>query len=121
MWEVDLPQKVGPQEKKGVFLSLTPGSSHESGLAPGIALTAGGLSEPPGGPVGLLKRGEGGLRGLHNEEVNVQKFPLKWNMTGGLCSGSLGTKLITSTPPIKTFITSFSRARKVMCEAFDWM
>lgn len=33
VWEVDLPQKVGPQEKKGVFLSFMLGSSYESGLA----------------------------------------------------------------------------------------
>ena len=58
MWEVDLPQKVGPQEKKGVFLSLfffflTLGSSYESGLALGSTLIAGGLQAtwgPGGGP-----------------------------------------------------------------------
>ena len=43
MWEVDLPQKVGPQEKKGVFLSFMLDSSYESGLAPGNTLIAGGL------------------------------------------------------------------------------
>lgn len=43
MWEVDLPQKVGPQEKKGVFLSFMLGSSYGSGLALGSALLAGGL------------------------------------------------------------------------------
>lgn len=43
MWEVDLPQKVGPQENKGVFLSFTLGSSYESGLALGSTLIAGGL------------------------------------------------------------------------------
>lgn len=52
MWEVDLPQKVGPQEKKGVFLSFMPGSSYESGLALGSTLIAGGLQATwgPGGP-----------------------------------------------------------------------
>jgi len=43
MWEVALPQKVGPQEKKGVFLSFMPGSTYESGLALGSTLIAGGL------------------------------------------------------------------------------
>lgn len=43
MWEVDLPRKVGPQEKKGVFLSFMPGSSYESGLALGSTVIAGGL------------------------------------------------------------------------------
>lgn len=43
MWEVALPQKVGPQEKKGVFLSFMLGSSYESGLALGSTLIAGGL------------------------------------------------------------------------------
>lgn len=43
MWEVDLPQKVGPREKKGVFLSFMPSSSYESGLALGSTLIAGGL------------------------------------------------------------------------------
>lgn len=43
MWEVDLPQKVGPQEKKGVFLSFMRGSSYESSLALGSTLIAGGL------------------------------------------------------------------------------
>lgn len=52
MWEVDLPQKVGPQEKKGVFLSFMPGSSSESGLAPGSTLIAGGLQSHLGACMG---------------------------------------------------------------------
>lgn len=43
MWEVALPGKVGPQEKKGVFLSFMDGSSYESVLALGSKLIAGGL------------------------------------------------------------------------------
>ncbi len=43
MWEVDSPQKVGPQQKKGVFLSFTPGSFYESRLALGSTVIAGGL------------------------------------------------------------------------------
>ena len=52
MWEVDLPQKVGPQEKKGVFLSFMLGYSYESGLTLESTLTARGpqvASKPPGG------------------------------------------------------------------------
>lgn len=54
MWEVDLPQKVGPQEKKGVFLSFMQGSSYESGFALGSTLIAGGL-QATWGPVGPPK------------------------------------------------------------------
>lgn len=43
MWEVDLPQKVGPRENKGVLLSFALGSSYESRLALGSKLIAGGL------------------------------------------------------------------------------
>lgn len=52
MWEVALPQKVGPQEKKGVFFPFMAGSSYESGLALVSTLIAGGLQATwgPGGP-----------------------------------------------------------------------
>lgn len=59
-----MPQKVGPQEKKGVFLSfffffLTLGSSYESGLALGSTLIAGGLQAtwgPEGPPEAIRVR-----------------------------------------------------------------
>lgn len=55
MWEVDLSQRVGPQENKGVFLSFTPGSCYESGLALGSTPIAGGLKATWGPRGGLLK------------------------------------------------------------------
>lgn len=53
MWEVALLLKVGPLEKKGVFLSFMPSSSYESGLALGTTLIAGG-PQATWGPGGLI-------------------------------------------------------------------
>lgn len=50
MWEVDLAQKSGPQENKGVFLSLMLGPAFESSLALGSNLIAGGLKATWGAP-----------------------------------------------------------------------
>lgn len=58
MWEVDLPQKGGPQENKGVFLSLTLGPAFESSLALGSNLLAGGLKATWGPPTSSAKQCE---------------------------------------------------------------
>lgn len=61
MWEVDLPQKGGPRENKGVFLSSTLGSAFESGLALRSNLIAGGL-KATWGPLDLLSEPSLGAR-----------------------------------------------------------
>lgn len=66
MWAVGSLQGVGPQEKKGVFLSFMPGSSYESGLALGSTLIAGGPSSHLGDQ-GPPKAKYDGHK-LHNEE-----------------------------------------------------
>lgn len=78
MWEVSILRKVGPQEKKGVFLSFMLDSSYESGLALGNTLIAGGLQ----GTWRLGKHARPNVLHSNLEDTDGQNFFLmKFNMT----------------------------------------